>query len=352
MNWIVYGANGYTGELVAREAARRTLRPILAGRNEPAIAALARELDLEFRAFDLQDPDTVDRGLAGIELLLHCAGPFVHTSPPMVQACLRNGIHYLDITGEIGIFESLHRLSQRAVDAGVALLPGVGFDVVPTDCLAAMLAAELPDATHLELAFISDQSGASRGTLKTAVEGLPHVGAIRREGKIARVPIAYDAKEIEFGHGKRLTMTVPWGDVSTAYRSTGIPNIRVYTGVPPAALARFRRFRPLLPLAGLKPVKRLIQWQIGRQVSGPSQAQRESARTYVWGSVTNAEGKTMIGTLATPEAYAFTATSAVECAHRVLHDPPAPGFLTPSKAFGSQFVGEFDGVEVDAIRSS
>ena len=164
---LIYGANGYTGELVAEEAVRRGLRPLLAGRNAEEIEALAARLELDSRIFGLDDPAALARGLEGVAAVLHCAGPFIWTSKPMIAACLAAQAHYLDITGEIGVFESVQRRADQARDAGVALIPGVGFDVVPTDCLAARLAAALPNATHLTLAFTSEGGSTSPGTMKT-----------------------------------------------------------------------------------------------------------------------------------------------------------------------------------------
>jgi hypothetical protein len=209
--FLIYGANGYTGELIAREAVRRGLRPILSGRSEEKIAPLAEELRLEARPFSLDKPR-----LDGIDAVLHCAGPFVRTSAPMVRACLEAGAHYLDITGEIAVFEAVMAMNDSAVRAGVTLLPGVGFDVVPTDCLAAMLAARLPGATELELAFYAPGAELSRGTMKTMIESIDEGGAIRRDGRIVRVPAAYDVREIPFSIGPRTAMTIGWGDVSTA----------------------------------------------------------------------------------------------------------------------------------------
>lgn len=345
--WMIYGANGYTGELIAREAVARGLRPVLAGRNATAVGALALELGLDSRTFSLDDPEAARHGIAGTSAVLHCAGPFVRTSKPMVEACLAAGVHYLDITGEIGVFEPiLGRRGEDAHRAGIALLPGVGFDVVPSDCLAARLARELPDATELLLAFAADRGGISRGTMKTMVENLPGAGAVRRDGKIIPVPVAYDAREIDFGGalGKRWTMTIPWGDVSTAFYSTGIPNIRVYTGTPRGAIRRARLFSPLLPLAGLKPVKRFLQRRIDRRDPGPSPQVLETARTYLWGQVKNAAGVTVTATLETPQGYRLTALSAVECARRAAAGQVPPGAWTPSKAFGADYVTELPGV--------
>src|SRR5262245_22595391 len=217
--WLLYGANGYTGELAAREAKRRGLAPILAGRDAEAVERLASELGLPWRSFPLDDPATLRANLADVAAVLHCAGPFVRTSAPMVHACLAAKVHYLDITGEIAVFEAvLSRASAEAArQAGVALLPGVGFDVVPSDCLAARLAAALPGAVALDLAFAAEGGGWSRGTLKTVIESLPATGALRRNGRIVPVPVAADVRRIDFSDRPRWTMTIPWGDVATAY---------------------------------------------------------------------------------------------------------------------------------------
>jgi short subunit dehydrogenase-like uncharacterized protein len=340
--WLLYGANGYTGELIAREAVRRGHGPILAGRSAAKIEPLARALGCESRTFAL---DAAGDALRGVSAVLHCAGPFVSTSAAMVRACLDAGAHYLDITGEISVFESIMARDGDAKSRGVMLVPGVGFDVVPTDCLAAMLAERLPDATHLVLAFHSKGGSLSRGTLKTMIESIGEGGAIRRDGRIVRVPVAYDAREIPFANGAKHAMTIPWGDVSTAFHTTGIPNIRVYLATPRASIARTRRFRALLPLLSPKPIRRLLQ-RFAERREGPDEQQRANARVYLWGEASNANSGVAM-TMTTPEGYAFTAMSAVRAMEKVLASPRA-GAFTPARAFGSSFVREIDGVDVSA----
>ncbi len=351
--WMIYGATGYTGRLVAREAVRRGERPVLAGRQAAAVEALARELGLPFRVAALDDPAALERALAGpprVAAVLHCAGPFVVTSAPMVAACLKAGVHYLDITGELTVFEAVLAAGPAAREAGVALVPGVGFDVVPSDCLAARLGDALVDATELVLAFSSDRGTYSGGTLRTMVESLSHAGAVRRGGRIVPVPIAHDVREIEFGCGRRLAMTIPWGDVATAYHTTGIPDIRVYAATPPRIVRRARRLRPFLPLLGTRPAKRLLQKAISRRVTGPAPEVRDTARVHLWGEVRNAAGDRVTATLETPEAYRFTAESAVECMLRVLAGRVMPGSWTPGRAFGPHFAAELPGVVEGELR--
>ena len=329
---MIYGAYGYTGDLIAREAVRRGHRPLLAGRDPARTEALAKELGLPYRVFDLAQPD-----LTGVKLVVHTAGPFSHTSAPMVQACLDAGAHYLDITGEISVFESVFRRDAEAKQRGVLLLPGVGFDVVPTDCLAATLKERLPDATELWLAF-SSTGGTSRGTLKTMIEGAGLGSAIRKDGKIVKVPQAWDVRDIPYPSGPRISMTIPWGDISTAYRTTGIPNIRVYSSQSKKGVKMIRRVRRLLPILRWKPVLKIALRYADKQ-RGPTADERAKAKVELWGRVTNAKGEEVILTNVVPEGYTFTAKSSVTAVERVLAGTFS-GATTPALAFGSNFVNE------------
>lgn len=343
-NWLLYGAYGYTGELIAREAVRQGHRPILAGRRSAPLEALAQELALPHRSFHLDNPETLDASLSGVSAVLHCAGPFAHTARPMIEACLHAGCHYLDITGELGVFEGVFRRDQRAREAGIVLLPGTGLDVVPTDCVAAYLHEQLSDATHLELALTSDRGTASRGTLTTMIEGIPHLGAERVDGKVVQRPPAFDAREIEFSFAKRWAMAIPWGDLATAYRTTGIPNIRVYMGASPSRIKRVRRLQPLLPVLASRTAKSLLKWWIRQGAVGPPEQIRESARSYFWGQVRNRDGETRTALLEGPEGYKLTAMTSIKCLRRVLEGEAKPGAQTPAGAFGHRFVQSFEGV--------
>jgi short subunit dehydrogenase-like uncharacterized protein len=340
---LLYGANGYTGELIAREAVARGLRPTLSGRNAGAVGRLAAELNLPARPASLDDLEGLDAALAGHSVVLHCAGPFQHTFAPMVAACLRRRAHYLDITGEIPVFEALARRDADARTAGIALIPGVGFDVVPTDCLAAHLARRLPGATALTLAFRST-GGLSRGTALTMVEHLGGPGAVRREGRLVPVPPGWKTMRVDFGRGLRLCMTIPWGDVATAYRTTRIPDIEVYTAVTGGQLLFARGSRWLGPLLASRPVRRLAARLVRRRLTGPSAEVRRQARSVVWGRVRDADGREATARLHGPEGYTLTALAAVRAAERVLAGSVRPGYHTPAAAFGADFVLDLPGV--------
>ncbi len=343
--WMIYGANGYTGRLIAAEAVRRGLRPVLAGRNAEQVAGLAQSLGLEHAIFDLLGPAYVAKALAGFDLVLHCAGPFFETYRTMVEACLQSGTHYLDITGEIAVFEGCFRRDDAAKAAGIVLLPGVGFDVVPSDCLAATLAARLPGATHLELAF-GGGAGWSRGTAKTMVSGMGQGGAIRRGGRITRVPVAWRTRLIPFRDRSRNAVTIPWGDVSTAWHSTRIPNIEVYTAMAPKAVARMRLLRLAGPLLMLPPVRALALRRVEATVTGPSAQQRESSMMQLWGRASDEQGHAVEATLVTPEGYTLTALTAVECVQRLLAGAVPAGTHTPTTAFGASLISAIPGCDL------
>lgn len=342
MQWMIYGANGYTGELIAREAQARGLRPVLAGRSPPKIEALARELGLESRVFDLANVDASANQLAGISVVLHCAGPFSATSAPMLEACLMSKTHYLDISGEIAVFEHAQALNSRAQQQGIVICPGVGFDVIPTDCVAAALKAALPDATQLALGFDS-RSGFSPGTAKTSVEGLAQGGRVRRNGKIVQVPLAFKTRKIDFGDGEKLAMSIPWGDVSTAFYTTGIPNIEVYIPGSPRLIANARRANYFRWLLGLKPVQDLLKKRIGSSVKGPDADTRERMPTYVWGEARNAKGATKTARIRTANGYSLTVTGSLAVVDHLLKHDPKGGSYTPAKLVGADLVTRLPG---------
>jgi short subunit dehydrogenase-like uncharacterized protein len=193
MAFLLYGATGYTGELIARRAVVHGLRPTLAGRSPERLKQLADTLGLLHRVATVDDATRLDAAIAGHPVVLNCAGPFSRTAIPVAEACLRARAHYLDITGEMGVFEALAARGGDAERAGVMLLPGVGFDVVASDCLAAHVADRVPSATRLAIA-IQSSGGISRGTAFTALEGFGSGnggGAVRRDGRIVRVPPAW-----------------------------------------------------------------------------------------------------------------------------------------------------------------
>ena len=344
-DFLLYGAYGYTGRLITRMAADHGLRPLLSGRDAGKLKAMHDEFGYDYRAVDLRDRTGLHDLLAKVPLVLHAAGPFAITAEPMMDACIATGTHYLDITGEIPVFALGAKLGPDAARAGVMLMSGVGFDVVPTDCMAAYLKERMPEATELTLAFAWKGGMISQGTAKTMLGGLGEGGAIREHGAIKKVKAAYDTRQFPFQENISLrAVTIPWGDVFTAYFTTGIPNIKTYFAVPPSQIKTMERSNYLGPLLRLGLVKKFLQRKIESRPAGPDDAQREKAESYLYGEVRDVSGKTVAARLRTPEGYTLTAHSALLIVRKVLDGNHKPGYQTPAGLYGPDLVLEIEGV--------
>jgi short subunit dehydrogenase-like uncharacterized protein len=329
--------------LVAQEALRRGHRPVLAGRKREPLEEMAEELGLAFRVFDLNDADAIASALLGQRLVLHAAGPFIHTSAPMVEACLRAGVHYVDITGEIAVFESIFARDAEAKARRVALLPGVGFDVVPSDCLANHVAARCPGATRLDL-FIDAGGRTSTGTARSMVESIPGGGLVRRGGKLVPQPLGRGGRDVRFLDGERRVLPIPWGDLATAWRSTGIPDITTYMASPSGAETLLRLVGPALQKAlSFKGIRDAVSHIAGEMAQPPDAATRRTADAHFYARAVDASGHAAEAWLETPEAYHLTALTGVRSVERILAEEPT-GALTPAMAFGADFILEIPGV--------
>ncbi|MBN8629150.1 MAG: saccharopine dehydrogenase NADP-binding domain-containing protein [Planctomycetes bacterium] len=345
--WLLYGATGYTGRLIAREAVKRGLRPILTGRDRKTVGKLADELGCESRVFALNAPASVAANLHDVQAVLNCAGPFARTAPTMIAACIQAKVSYLDITGEIEVIEYAAAQNDAARAAGVVVMPAVGFDVVPTDCLAATLAAAMPGATHLTLAFTGSET--SPGTAKTILAGLPEGGRARVAGRIEKVPVAWKKRTIPFSTGPREATSIPWGDVASAYYTTGIPNIDVLMAVDEVSANQMRKLRKLAPLLKLSVLRSVADWLVDRLVKGPTDDDMAKQRTHLWGETRDAAGRTASATLDTPNGYRLTSYTAVAAVERLLKGGVEPGFQTPARAFGKEFILTMPDVQMSSI---
>lgn len=341
--FLLYGATGFVGGAIARAAAASALRPILGGRDRETLGRLASELGLESRAFGLDDGAAVDRALNGVTVVLNCAGPFIHTFKPMAQACLRAGAHYLDITGEIPVYEGLAAMDSEAEARRVMLLPGVGFDVVPTDCLALHLKQRLPSATHLTLAFRTQgPGGLPPGTQRTMIELIPYGNRVRRGGHLVVPERGVKTREIDFGQGPITATRLTWGDVFMAFHTTAIPNIEDFVVVPESTRQQLAKVEYLRPLFRLEFMRNLLKRGVK---PGPDAARRAKTTTHVWGEVIDGQGRRATSRLHGPEAgVVWTTLAALAAVRKTLGGTIAPGFETPARVFGADFVLECDGV--------
>jgi len=343
-NLMIYGAYGYTGALIARRARAAGLDPVLSGRNPAKLAALGRELGCRTVVLDLQDTAALRAALSEVDAVLNCAGPFHETWEPMTAACLDTGTHYLDITGEPPALEGCAALDDRAKAAGITILPAVGFDVVPTDCLAGLLARRLPDATRLTLAF-AGTAQFSRGTIRTSARHLADPVLVRENGRI--VPRSGpDTVRLDFGNGPQEAHAMTWGDIFTAYRTTGIPNIEVFIALPKDMLGVVRAPQVVKRLLASPLGKPLLALRLRMMPPGPDETMRRTARVRLYGRAGNDAGETVELRMTTVEGYELTSRTALEIATRAADGQLPPGYQTPAAAMGPEYILGIDGTEL------
>jgi short subunit dehydrogenase-like uncharacterized protein len=341
MTILIYGASGYTGRLCAAEARARGIDAILAGRNRTRLAEVARPLGLEAAVSDLADGDRLAKIVGRAKAVLHVAGPFSATAAPMVEACLKAGVHYCDITGEIRVLERLRDLGGVARDRGIMLLPGSGFDVVPSDCLLSHVAARVTDLQELSIA-IDWRGGASRGTLLTGLGMMGGGVLVRRNGALTSPPEPI-VNDFDFGDGPQRCVATTWGDIATAYASTGAPNITTYFTVRSGA-GRLAQLPPVLRRAGASRFSRALLRRAARLLpDGPSERELETRTARLVASATGGGGARASTLLTVPHPYALTARVAVDIALRAAKGEAKPGYQTPSTAFGPDYIVGFEG---------
>lgn len=343
-DWMIYGATGYTGALVAEEAVKRGHRPLLAGRSENKLRPLAEQLELEYAVVSLENIDALTKVVSSVSAVYHAAGPFAMTSMPMLRACLKAGTHYLDISGEISAYKNAFLYDSSAKERGMVIIPGVGFDVIPSDCLIKYVAGQLPDATHLEVAVNALQLLNSAGTSKSTLEIIAELGIVaRRNGWLRPVPMGSGAKRFPFTTGRKWAMPVPWGDLEIGYHTSRIPNITTYLTFSPILIGLFSVFGPLArALLKSQGVRSYAGRLFDLLLTGPSQSRREMARASIYARVWNANGEQREAWLETVEAYQYSAKIAPLVMERVLNGSYR-GALTPAQAFGADFALEVEG---------
>jgi short subunit dehydrogenase-like uncharacterized protein len=302
--WMLYGAAGYTGALIAQHAIDRGHQPVLAGRNAPSLSALANKLDLPYRVLSLDDPTALGAAFVDVDLVLNAAGPFLHTATPLAAACLDAGVHYLDISNELQVFRALYDLNPHAEQSGVAIIPGIGFGVVATNCLARHVSDLVGGATQLDVATRAATAEAGPGVAATRQESLPFGGWVRRGGALESLPLGSGITTVTLPNGPCTVMPLPTGDLEAAFHATGAPNITAYAAVPAAD-------------------------------------EPQTLRSFGWARATGADGASAEASLETGESYAFTAAASIRAVEETL-TRSLRGALSPAAAFGADFAFTID----------
>lgn len=170
MNIAIYGASGHTARFVIAEVLRRGHSPIAVGRGESRVATAValHGADVETRIATLDSPEELNRALAGAEVVIHCAGPFLDTAQPLIEAALRNRVHYFDITAEQGsALSTLERFDAPARERGISVVPAAGFYGGLGDLLATYAMDGWTQADRIDIAIALDHWWPTHGTRRT-----------------------------------------------------------------------------------------------------------------------------------------------------------------------------------------
>jgi len=341
---MIYGATGYSGKLLAGAARARGMDPVLAGRSEEKVKAVADRLGMKYRVFDLGDAKQVDRSIHDMDVLINSAGPFSRTSVSLVESCLRTGTHYLDLSaGMIGNFEKLMAYGAAAKKKKIMILPGIGFTLVPSDCLALYVTTKIPEPRALYICMTGHKK-MSQGTLKTALEHINEGICIRKNGRIIKKE-RLSIRKADLGAGMTKCISMPLGDISTAHVSTGIGNIEVFFEMTPQTLMSACMMHYLGSFYGRPYMQRMLMKYADRQPEGPSEEERNNDRSVFVVTAEGKDGRTASARLTTPEGYKLTCMTALLIAEKVLKGKVKTGYATPAQVFGPDLIMEIEGVK-------
>jgi short subunit dehydrogenase-like uncharacterized protein len=350
---LIYGGTGYTGRLIAEHARNLRHPPVIAGRTAYRVHALAAELGVQGRVVAVDEPEILDDALGDVSVLINAASPFTQTTRPLIESCLRTQTHYLDITGELPAFRDAFCYDAAARKRGIMIMPGAGLGIVASDCLAMYVAARVPNAKYLRIALLRPESF-SRGTFRSALGLSNSRVTIRRNGRLTSVPVGRLQRSFDFGEGKRESVAVSWADVFTAYYSTGIRNIEAYFEADLASRTLYQLGAGVADTLRFAPVQRWLNAATRAWPEGPTARRRETEKCVIVAEAEDSWRRRSSARLETPDGYSFTAKSAAAIAQRVLRGEFLPGFQTPAKVYGADFVLGFKGtrrVELDRLFS-
>ena len=341
LSWMLYGVTGKTGRMVLNHALERGHRPVIAGRNAEKVRELAELHALPWESFDLRDSTMIDSFLAPVDLVVNMAGPYTSTAVPIVQAAIRAGTDYIDVSGELSVFQALLELDDDARGRNVMILPGCGFEIVPSDALALRLAERMPEAVSLELA-ISSANRISAGTFKAATGVIADGGFVRRNGELVPEPLGTEGPNVRFHQGERKTIHAPLPDLVSAWWATGIGEITTLFALPPGA-GFARHLGPSLQRAlRIRPLRRLLNASATLGTSRSTELNSDSGSGSFWGRVTAKDGRTVEAWIETGEPYTFTACAVIQGVE-LCAEETRPGFQTPATAFGVDFAENVSG---------
>lgn len=340
----VFGATGYTGRLVVAELVRRGAKPLVAGRNESKLAALAQEHGgLPTMTADVTQPQSLGAVAARSRVLINCAGPFVDLGEPVVDAAIQAGSHYLDTTGEQPFVRAVQERDRAARERGVAVVPAHAFEIALADCGAALLSRGYRDIASLEVVYAT-RFRASQGTKRSALKVLGAEGRCFEGGDLVVEPPARHRRRLELpeGWGEVVAVSFPGAEIVTIPRHTRTRSVRVYLALPRIAGLMVPWVVPLVRGLARTPVSGLVQRALGSDTSGPAPEVRARARFLIFLEIRGVRaGQARVDKmiLTGRDPYGITACLAAAAALRMCEPGyDARGVLTPAQAFDPEAV--------------
>jgi short subunit dehydrogenase-like uncharacterized protein len=341
---LIYGAYGFTGTGISKLASEYGITPVLAGRNESKLKPLAESLGYDYVVLSLENNhDNLVKVLKHFEIVLHIAGPYTFTGEPMLDAVVEAGTHYVDLTGENHVIQQQLDRHEEFKAANIMVMPSVGYDVVPTDCLNVYVANQIDNPTNLTVVINGNYTAAegasvSRGTMKSGLEVMGRPLLMRQKGEMVEVSALKVIHRVEGGQEQTLVQ-IPWADMMTSYVSTGVPTIEVFQlqqGELPGWLPR---------MAQSDFGRRILGWLIDKFApEGPPPGALETRQTRIVSTATNDAGESASAAMITPESYLFTFHSTLIVAKRVIDGHWESGFQTVGKVYGPDLALEVPGV--------
>ncbi len=342
---LLYGATGYTGREIA--AALTDVDLVLAGRDEARVRAVAEPLGLAWRAFGLSDDHRLVEALADVDLVLHAAGPFDSTLRPMLEACIRAGAHYFDLSGEWPGFAEAMTSDAAARAADVMVMPGVGLSIVATDCLLAMTKARWPDTERIRLG-ISRVIVMTRGSFASAARLLSPEVLIRRDGRLVTTPAGKLTHAFDFGDGLRETSAMSWADVVTGEFTTGVRNIEAYTELDWAQRASYAASGLAMRVTGAAAWRSLGDALSDGWPAGPSDDERRDAPYVMVAEALDPWRRVRRLRMRTLDGYTVSVLTSAAAIRRVLAGDWSRGFQTPARIFGPEFILDVGGAVLES----
>jgi short subunit dehydrogenase-like uncharacterized protein len=358
----VYGATGFTGGLIARELKGRRADFLIAGRDRAKLGRLSAELGgVPTAAVSLDDRAGLREMLAGCSVVIACAGPFTLHGEPLVEAAVEAGTHYLDTTGEQGFIRTVFdRYGERAAEREVALGSGMGFDYLPGDMLAALVAGGMGPLEEIAIAYCVQGFSPTHGTALSGLEIMRGGDTVWSGGAWRPAPRGAGGGRWRFPDpiGERRMLRYPAGEQITVPRHVETERVRTLLNgmvVPPAAMPVAAAAMPLLGLALRTPLRGMTAALIKRLPAAPSESARKASRFTVACEAKGLDGRTRRGAVRGSDVYGLTARGLTHAA-LLCADPGynRQGALAPAQAFDpASFLDALDlAIEIETLSPS